>query len=99
MYSLFFPPLVHQGAGIQPGGNTLAMFSRDSHTQHTLHSHGVRTMPPILEETAGAVPDPMIIVGGMDIVLTPKLGFEACELDTLRLFRIALGFCNFADHA
>ncbi len=54
---------------------------------------------PILEETAGTIPFTVIECRGVDIILPLKLGFEASELDTLRFLRLALGLCDFADHA
>jgi len=53
---------------------------------------------PIVKEAAGTLPGSIIVCGGMDIIFTLEPGFKASELDSLWFFRIALGFCNFADH-
>ncbi len=71
----------------------------NSHTQYSLHCHSVATVAPILEEAAGAVPLTIIVVGGMDIILTSKRCLEASELDSLGFFCIAFGFCDLIDHA
>jgi hypothetical protein len=72
--------------------------SRNGYAQHTLHSHSVATVAPIMEETASTLPFAIIVVRGMNIVLALEIGLEASELYTLWFLRIALGFCDFADH-
>jgi hypothetical protein len=53
---------------------------------------------PIMKEATSTLPGPVIVCGRMDIILALEPSFKASELDSLWLFRIALGFCNFADH-
>lgn len=72
--------------------------SRDGYAQYTLHSHSVATVAPIMEETASTLPFAVVVGCGMNIVLAMEVGLEASELNTLWFLRIALGFCDFADH-
>jgi len=51
-----------------------------------------------MKEATGTLPGPVIVCGRMDIILALEPGFKASELDSFWFFRIALGFCNFADH-
>ena len=57
------------------------------------------TRSPIGEETAGAVPIPFMESRGIRIILSAEGCFKVIELDPVRLFRVTLGLCNFADHA
>src|SRR5207245_350453 len=81
--------LVYQRAGAYTSGNAITMCCRDSHAQHSLHSHSMAAVPPVLEEATGAVPLPMIIVSGVDIIFTSKCRLEARKLNSLGFFRIA----------
>ncbi len=71
---------------------------RNSYAQYSLHSHGMAAVTPILEEATGTTPLTIVVVGGVDIILTPERCLEASELNSLGFFRIALGFCDLADH-
>ena len=77
----------------------MAVGCRDGYSEDALHGHGVATVAPIVEETTGAVPLTIVVVGGMDIVLAPKRRFKVRELDALGLFSVAFGFSNLVDHA
>lgn len=70
----------------------------DCHTQHTLHGHGVAAVAPVMEEATSTLPLTLIKGSGMDIVFALKCCLKAIELYPLGFFRIALGFCDFADH-
>ena len=91
--------LVHEGAGAYACRDAVAMRCWNSHAQYSLHSHRVTAIPPVMEETTGAMPLPVIIVCGMNIILTPKRCLKASELDSFGFFRVTLGFCDFTDHA
>jgi hypothetical protein len=54
---------------------------------------------PIVEETTGAVPLTVVVVGGVNIILALKRSFKVSKLDALRLFSIPFGFGNLANHA
>jgi hypothetical protein len=52
-----------------------------------------------MEETTGATPLAIVVVGGVDIVLAAKRCFKAVELNALRFLGVAFGFGDFVDHA
>src|SRR6202049_3135651 len=91
--------LVHEGAGAYTRRDTVPVRCWNSHAQYSLHSHRMTAIPPIMEETTGAMPLPVIIVCGMNIILAPKSRFKASELDSFGFFRVTLGFSDFTDHA
>ena len=76
----------------------MAVCRWDSHAQDALHSHGMAAITPVLEEATGTTPLTIIVVGGVNVILTPERCLKAGKLDSLRLFRITLGFCDLADH-
>ncbi len=77
----------------------MAVGRRDCHSEHALHSHSMATVAPIVEETTGAVPFPVIVVGRVDIVFPPKRRLKACKLDAFGFLSVAFGFSNLIDHA
>src|SRR5579871_1857525 len=90
---------VQQGAGAYACRNARSMGCRNSHAQHALHRHRMAAITPVMEETTGAMPLTVIIVRGVNIVFAPEGSLEMGELDSLRLFRIAFGFGDLANHA
>lgn len=92
------PGLVYEGACTQARRNTMAVGSRDGHTQHTLHGHSVAAVAPIMEEAAGALPLAIVKRRCVHIIFALERCFETSKLNALRLFGIALCFGNFADH-
>src|ERR1700730_4617554 len=91
--------LVHEGAGAYTRRDTVPVRCWNSHAQYSPHSHRVAAVRPVMEETTCAMPLPVIIVCGMNIILAPKRRFEASELDSFGFFRVTLGFSDFTDHA
>jgi|ERR1700727_2934512 hypothetical protein len=91
--------LVYQRAGAQACWNSMSVCCRDCYSQDSLHGHGVTTVAPIMEKAASAVPLTVVVVGGMNIVLSPKRSFKACELNALGFFGVLFCFGNFIDHA
>jgi len=77
----------------------MAVGGGDGHTQHTLHGHSVAAIAPVMEEATSTLPLALIKGSGMDIIFALKRCFKAIELYPFGFFRIALGFCDFADHA
>jgi len=90
--------LVHERASAYACRDTVPVCCWNSHAQYSLHSHRVTAIPPVMEETTGAMPLPIIIVRGMNIILAPESRFEAIELDSFGFFRVTLGFRDFTDH-
>jgi len=90
--------LVHEGASAYARRDTMSVRCWNSHAQYSLHSHRVTAIPPVMEETTGAMPLTVIIVCGMNIILTPKCRLKASELDSFGFFRVTLGFRDFTDH-
>jgi len=76
----------------------MSMCCRNSHTQHSLHSHRMAAVTPVMEEATGAIPLTVVIVRGMNIILAPERCLEASKLNSLGFFRVTLGFRNFTDH-
>ena len=76
----------------------MAVGSWDGHTQYTLHGHSVAAVTPIMEEATSTLPLTIVKRGCVNIILALERCFETSKMDALRLFRIALGFGNFADH-
>lgn len=72
--------------------------SRDCHPKNALHSHCVATVAPIMEETTGATPLTIVVVGRVDIVFAPERRLKARELDAFGLLCIAFGFSNLVNH-
>ena len=91
--------LVHEGAGAYARRDTCPVCCWNSHAQYSLHSHRMTAIPPVMEETTGAMPLPVIIVRGMNIILAPERRLKASKLNPLRFFRVTPGFCDFTDHA
>lgn len=91
--------LVHEGAGAYARGDAVPVCRWNSHAQYSLHSHRVTAIPPVMEETTGAMPLTVIIVCGMNIILAPERRLEAIELNAFGFFRVTLGFRDFTDHA
>lgn len=91
--------LVCQRASAKARWNTMAVGRRDRHPKNTLHCHGVATVAPIVEETTGAIPLTIIVMGGMDIVFAPERRLKASKLNAFGLFCIAFGFGNLVNHA
>jgi len=90
--------LVHERAGAYTRRDTVPVRCWNSHAQDSLHSHRVTAIPPVMEETTGAMPLPVIIVCGMNIILAPESRFKTSELDSFGFFRVTLGFSDFTDH-
>ena len=90
--------LVHEWAGAYTRRNTMPVRCWNSHAQYALHSHRVTAIPPVMEETTGAMPLSVIIVCGMNIILASERRFKASELDSFGFFRVAPGFRDFTDH-
>ena len=93
------PGLVYERAGTYSRRDALAVGCWNSDAQDALHRHRVTAIAPILEEAAGTIPFTVIECRGVYVILTMELCLKTSELDTLRLFRVAFGFCDFADHA
>jgi hypothetical protein len=91
--------LVHQGAGAYACRNAVPVCCWNSHAQYSLHRHRVTAIPPVMEETTGAMPLTVIIVCGVNIILAPKGCLKTSELDPFGFFRVPLGFRDFTDHA
>jgi hypothetical protein len=91
--------LVHEGAGAYARRDTVAVCCWNSHAQYSLHSHRMTAIPPVMEETTGAMPLPVIIVRGMNIILAPERRLKASKLDPFGFFRVTPGFRDFTDHA
>jgi len=91
--------LVYQRAGSQARWNAMSVCCRDCYPQDSLHCHGVTTIAPIMEKAASAIPLTVVVVGGMNIVLSPKRRFKACELNAFGFFGVLFCFCDFIDHA
>ena len=91
--------LVHEGAGAYARRDTVPVCCWNSHAQYSLHSHRMTAIPPVMEETTGAMPLTVIIVCGMNIILAPERRFKASKLNPFGFFRVTLGFCDFTDHA
>lgn len=77
----------------------MTVYSGNSDAQDTLHSHRMATITPVVEETTSALPLPVIESSGMNIILALESSFKASKLDALWLRCVALGFCDFVDHA
>src|SRR5512143_1474388 len=92
------PLLVNKRTGTNTSRHTVTVRCRNSYTKHALHRHSVAAITPILEEATGTLPLTIIKCGGMNIIFTVELDLKARKLDALRLFSVALGFCNFVDH-
>ena len=90
--------LVHQRASAYTRRDTVPVRCWNSHAQYSLHSHRVTAISPVMEETTGTMPLPVIIVRGMNIILAPKRSLKASELDSFRFFRVSLGFRDLTDH-
>lgn len=90
--------LVHERASAYTRRNTMPVRCWNSHAQNSLHRHRVTAIPPVMEETTGAMPLPVIIVRGMNIILAPESRFKAIELDSFGFFRVTLGFSDLTDH-
>ena len=91
--------LVHERAGAYARRDTVPVRCWNSHAQNSLHRHRVTAIPPVMEETTGAMPLTVIIVCGMNIILAPERRLKAIELDSFGFFRVTLGFRDFTDHA
>ena len=91
--------LVHEGAGAYARRDAVPVCCWNSHAQYSLHSHRMTAVPPVMEETTGAMPLTVIIVCGMNIILAPERRLKAIELDPFGFFRVTLGFRDFTDHA
>lgn len=91
--------LVHEGAGAYACRDAVPVRCWNSHAQYSLHSHGMTAIPPVMEETTGAMPLTVIIVCGMNIILAPERRFKASKLNPFGFFRVTPGFCDFTDHA
>ena len=76
----------------------MSMSCGNSYAQNTLHSHGMATVAPVIEETAGTAPLAIIKSGGVNVVLALERCFKAGKLYPLGFFRITLGFCDLTDH-
>ena len=90
--------LVHQRASAYTRRDTVPVRCWNSHAQYSLHSHRVTAISPVMEETTGAMPLPIIIVCGMNIILAPERRLKVSELDSFGFFRVTLGFRDFTDH-
>jgi hypothetical protein len=90
--------LVHEGAGAYTCRDAVPVRCWNSHAQNSLHSHRMTAIPPVMEETTGAMPLTVIIVRGMNIILAPERRLKASELDPFGFFRVTLGFRDFTDH-
>ena len=77
----------------------MAVCRGNSDPQYALHSHRMATIAPVVEETTSALPLPIIKSSGMNIILALESRFKASKLDALWLRCVALGFCDFVDHA
>ncbi len=91
--------LVHEGAGAYARRDAVPVCCWNSHAQYSLHSHCVTAIPPVMEETTGAMPLTVIIVSGMNIILAPERCLKVSKLDSFGFFRVTLGFRDFTDHA
>ena len=91
--------LVHEGAGAYARRDTVPVCCWNSHAQYSLHSHRMTAIPPVMEETTGAMPLTVIIVCGMNIILAPERRFKASKLNPFGVFRVTLGVCDVTDHA
>lgn len=90
--------LVHERASAYTRRDTVPVRCWNSHAQNSLHRHRVTAIPPVMEETTGAMPLPVIIVRGMNIILAPESRFKAIELDSFGFFCVTLGFSDLTDH-
>lgn len=90
---------MNQLAGTDAGWDAGTIGRWNGYTQNALHRHGMAAVTPIVEETTGAMPLPVIVGRGVNIVLAAERSFKSCELDALRLFRVSLGFRDLVDHA
>jgi hypothetical protein len=52
-----------------------------------------------MKEAAGAGPLAVVVVSGVDIILTPERRFKAGELNAFGFFGVAFGLSDFVDHA
>ena len=91
--------LVHEGAGAYARRDTCPVCCWNSHAQYSLHSHRMTAIPPVMEETTGAMPLTVIIVRGVNIILAPERCLKTIELDPFGFFRVTSGFRDFIDHA
>ena len=91
--------LVHQGAGAYARRDAVPVCCWNSHAQYSLHSHRMTAIPPVMEETTGAMPLTVIIVCGMNIILAPERRLKASKLNPFGFFRVTFGFRDFTDHA
>ena len=76
----------------------MSVCCRNSHTQYSLHSHCMAAVSPVMEESTGTVPLTVIVVRGMDIILTPERRLKASKLNSFGFFRVTLSFCDLIDH-
>jgi hypothetical protein len=51
-----------------------------------------------MEETTGTVPFTVIVVGGVNIILTPERRFKTSKLNSFGFLRVSLGFRDLIDH-
>src|SRR5579884_1119145 len=79
--------------------NTVAVCRWNSHAQYALHGHCMTAIPPVMEETTGAMPLPIIIGRGVCIVLASERRFKASELNAFWFFCVPFGFSDLVDHA
>jgi hypothetical protein len=52
-----------------------------------------------MEETTGAVPLTIVVMGSVDIILASERRFKTVELNALRLFGVTFRFSDFVNHA
>ena len=77
----------------------MTVSSGNCNPQDALHCHRVAAITPVVEKTTSALPLSIIESRGMNIILALERCFKASKLDALWLRCVALGFCDFVDHA
>ena len=91
--------LVNQRASAEAHRNAMTMCRWNSDSQNSLHCHSVATVTPIVEETTGAIPLPIVIVRGVNIVFAPKRRLKACKLNAFGFFGVPFRFRDLVNHA
>jgi hypothetical protein len=96
---LTLPQLVAKLTSTQASRDAVPVRCRNGYAQDALHRHGMTAIPPVMEETTGAVPLSVVEGGGMNIILAPEGCLEASELNAIGFLSVSPGFRDLVNHA